>query len=152
VLYYVDHDSNRALVNQESAPYFNLNAVLTASGETITLIEDSGMFAYPALSPEIFPGEFQLAWLQAIFPTQSEASRYRLHVMDRDGSERRLLFPPENQPGLQPQRVAWAPSADENGRWYIALLYEGNLWLVDAADGRSRQITGDGLITRLDWR
>lgn len=152
VLYYVDHDSDRALVNRESAPYFNLNAVLTTSGETITLVEDSGMFAYPALSPEIAPGEYRLAWLQAIFPTQSETSRYRLYLMDRDGSERRLLFPPENQPGLQPQRVVWAPSADEGGRWYIALLYEGNLWLIDAADGSARQVTGDGLLSRIDWR
>ena len=72
--------------------------------------------------------------------------------MDRDGSERQMLFPPEDQPGLQPQKVVWAPGPNDSHRWLLGLIYEGNLWLIDASDGQARQITGDGLLTRLDWR
>ncbi len=152
VLYFVTHDVSKALSTPEEAPYFNLEAVLLATGTRMKLVENSGMFAYPSLSPDLGAGRYQLAYLQAIFPTQSETSRYRLWIMDRDGSERRVLFPPANQPGLRPQRPAWAPGPDANGNWYLAVLYNGNLWLIETTSGQARQITGDGLISRLDWR
>ncbi len=151
VLYFVTHDTSSALSTPEEAPYFNLNAVLIETGTQVTLAANCGMFAYPVLSPRLDDGTYRLAWLQAIFPTQSENSRYRLMVMDRDGSNQSMLFPPEDRPGLAPQRVVWAPQAAENGAWYIAVVYDGNLWLVNALDGAAHQITGDGLISRLDW-
>ncbi|MCK7522163.1 MAG: hypothetical protein MZV64_33040 [Ignavibacteriales bacterium] len=52
---------------------------------------------------------YQVAYLQAIFPEQSETSRYRVVVMDRDGSNRRTIFPANDAPGLQPQTPVWAP-------------------------------------------
>lgn len=155
VLYFIAHDTDQALSNPEESPYFNLEAVYIATGARVRLAENSGMFAYPTLSPtppEGSPSGPWLAYLQAIFPTQSENSRYRLMLMDRDGSEKHLLFPPENQPGLTPQRAAWAPYPTENAAWYIAVIYEGNIWLVDAISGEAHQVTGDGLASRLDWR
>ncbi len=152
VLYFVNHDVSKALSTPEEAPYFNLEAVLLATGARMTLVENSGMFAYPTLSPDLGEGRYQLAYLQAIFPTQSESSRYRLALMDRDGSERRTLFPPANQPGLTPQRPLWSPAPDDKGVWYLAVLYNGNLWLIESESGQAHQITGDGLISRLDWR
>jgi hypothetical protein len=35
---------------------------------------------------------------------------------------------------------------------FIAVSYQGNLWLVDSGNGTAYQVTGDGLISRLDWK
>jgi hypothetical protein len=32
------------------------------------------------------------------------------------------------------------------------VIYQGNLWLVDAATGKGHQVTGDGLIQKIDWK
>ena len=77
--------------------------------------------------------------------------------MDRDGSNRRVLFPEEGAPGLDPQQVVWSPEplAAEGGAdmaYWIAVVYQGNLWLINSQTGEAQQITGDGLIDRLDWR
>ena len=115
------------------------------------------MFAYPLTSPlqEVTGGDvdYQIAYLQAINPEKSQESRYRLVVMDRDGSNRRSLFPAQDVGGLEPQTPAWAPEpiAGQAGD-LIAVVYQGNLWLVDSGGGQSYQVTGDGLVTRLDWK
>ncbi len=92
-----------------------------------------GMFAYPVTSPsqELHTGEkaYQVAYLQALFPVQSDTSRYRLMVMDRDGSNRRSLFPSEGMVGIEPQRVVWSPKPSSDGSFLIAFLYQNNIWL-----------------------
>jgi hypothetical protein len=93
-----------------------------------------------------------VAYLQSLNPEQSEDSRYRLAVMDRDGSNRVLLFPAEGLTGLEPQQVAWSPAALAEEGYVVALKYQGNIWLVSVLDGQAQQITGDGLTVRLDWR
>jgi hypothetical protein len=73
--------------------------------------------------------------------------------MDRDGSNQRIIFPPSDAPGLEPQRPIWAPLPLEGqARDFLALSYQGNLWLVDSGNGVAFQVTGDGLITRIDWK
>ena len=118
------------------------------------------MFAYPLASP-LQPkasgeGAYQVAYLQAIFPNQSESSRYRLVVMDRDGSNRKVLFPTDDRSGgLSPQNDwgVWSPAPmPESGNYAIALIYQGNLWIVDTVTGKAQQITGDGLTTRVIWK
>jgi hypothetical protein len=55
---------------------------------------------------------------------------------------------------LEPQQPAWSPSPlpDRAGHW-IAVSYDGNLWLVDAQGlEEPQQITGDGLVSRYDWK
>jgi hypothetical protein len=94
-----------------------------------------------------------VAYLQAIFPDQSATSRYRLVVIDRDGSNGRVLFPAADLPGLDPQLPVWAPDAipGQVGD-YLCVVYQGNLWLIDSGSGEARQITGDGLTTEVDWK
>ncbi|HUF40200.1 MAG TPA: G5 domain-containing protein [Anaerolineales bacterium] len=136
---------------------FDLTALPLEAGGPVPLATSSGMFAYPATSPILVSetGElaYQVAYLQAVFPDQSETSGYRLVVMDRDGSNRSVLFPAEGEPGLLPQQVLWSSELrpGSSGFW-IAFLYNGNLFLVDTVSGDSFQLTGDGLINRLDWR
>jgi hypothetical protein len=67
-------------------------------------------------------------------------------VMDRDGSNRRSLFPAEGEQGLEPQRVVWSPDAAR-----IALIYRGDLWIVDISAGVGQRLTGDGQTTGISW-
>jgi hypothetical protein len=96
---------------------------------------------------------FSVAYLQAIFPDQSETSGYRLFIIDRDGSNQRSLFPEEGEVGLDPQHVVWSPvSVGTGGDYAITLIYNGNIWIIDVGTGVAHQISGDGLTSRIDWR
>jgi hypothetical protein len=156
-LYTVDHVPQQGASSPEVSPLFDLTAVPLEGGAPIRMISQVGMFAYPVPSPvqhlDNDEDAYQVAFLQAIFPTQSETSNYRLNVMDRDGSNQRVLFPPEGAPGLKPQQVAWSPLvADGKDTRMIAVIYQDNIWLVNATDGQAYQITGDGLTHRVDWK
>lgn len=160
LLFTVDHVGQSGSSTPEESPLFDLSAVAVTGGGRIPLVSQTGMFAYPVVSP-LMPSagenEYRIAYLQAIFPTQSETSRYRLAVIDRDGSDQRQLFPAEGQPGLEPHRVAWSPAPlAQGGSHYVVVIYEGNLWLVETpldptAAPAIRQITGDGLASRVLW-
>jgi resuscitation-promoting factor RpfB len=155
-LYFISHAPPPSLVSEEDSPFFDLNAVLLESNASVPIAQQTGMFAYPsvsALQPSATERQYQIAYLQAIFPSQSETSRYRVVVMDRDGSNRRTIFPANDAPGLEPQTLAWAPDIIEGQSGnFIALIYQGNLWLVDSGNGQAFQVTGDGLVTRIDWK
>ena len=155
-LYYTTHAPPPSLVNEEDSPFFDLNAVSFSNDANVDLVKETGMFAYPASSPlqaSSFERQYQIAYLQAIFPEQSETSRYRVVVMDRDGSNQRTIFPANDAPGLQPQTPVWAPDPIEGQSGdFIAVVYQGNLWLVDSGNSQAYQITGDGLVTRIDWK
>jgi len=129
-------------------------------GVFMTLVKDVGLYPYPVTSPNqtLSTGEkaYQVAYLQSQFGSGSELgenSPYHLMVMDRDGSNRRLLFPKEG-PGLKPpQRVAWSPKVmQDRNNLAIAVVYQNNLWFVDAVTGEARQVTGDGLTSTIDWK
>jgi len=159
VIFTVRHAPPEGAVSPEESPVFNLTAIPLAGGQVVDLVSQVGMFAYPLPSP-IQPtpageGAYQIAYLQAVFPDQSDTSPYRLVVMDRDGSNRQELFPPPEIPGIDPQQdwAAWAPQPLPGGEGYaIAVLYQGNIWLVDSKSGEFWQITGDGRINNVDWR
>ncbi len=155
-LYFVDHAPASAPVTDEESPYFDLEAASLSNDSTVDLTQQVGMFAYPSASPVRQNGQeraYQVAYLQAIFPDQSETSRYRLIVMDRDGSNRRVIFPSADSTGIEPQTPVWAPQPIQGQSGdFLAIIYQGNLWLVDSGNGQAYQITGDGLISRIDWK
>ena len=163
-LYTIDHVAPDGALNPEESQVFDLTAVLLESGPTLHLVSQTGMFAYPLASPlqEQAGGvDYQIAFLQALFPDQSETSRYRLTVMDRDGSNQKSVFPAPDRPGMEPQQNwgDWSPtplpagSALSSGADYaLAVIYEGNLWIVNTRTDEAVQVTGDGLTTRLLWR
>jgi hypothetical protein len=155
-LYVVTHAPPPNLVNPEESPFFDLTAASTANKATMRVIQQTGMFAFPsssALRPSGEEKSYQIAFLQAIFPEQSETSRYRVIVMDRDSSNQRAIFPPSDAPGLEPQTPVWAPlPLDGQAGDFLGLVYQGNLWLVDSGSGQAFQVTGDGLISRVDWK
>ena len=168
VLYSVQHVEVSGSSSPEASPQFDLIAIPLSGGIPVSLVQDVGMFTYPEPSPftstliqeadqvnntPTIEYGFRVAYLQAIFPTQSESSRYRLFVMDRDGSNRTGLFPAEGATGIDPQRVIWSPyPVEETNNFAIGLIFQGNIWLIDSLNGQSQQITGDGLTVRIDWR
>jgi hypothetical protein len=155
-LYYTSHAPPPSLVNEEDSPFFDISAASFENNTDVAIVQETGMFAYPSVSglqSSSRERQYQVAYLQAIFPEQSETSRYRVVVMDRDGSNRRAIFPANDAPGLEPQTPIWAPaSIDGQVGDFIALVYQGNLWLVDSGNPQAYQITGDGLVTRVDWK
>lgn len=170
-LYFVNHAAKAGLVDQETSPWFDVAAVPLGAqtaeitpgaaapetapdaqhGPMIALVAQAGMFAYPLPAPAWESASYPVAYLQAVSPEQSE-DRYRLAVMDRDGSNRRVIFPSPDRVGMNPQVVAWSPQALENGNFWIALQYQGNLWLVDNKTVEALPVTGDGQITLFDWK
>lgn len=108
-----------------------------------------GMWGMPAWSPARKVGDeqmSQIAFLRATQPLDSAMVRYSLWVMDRDGSEERLLLPQPGETGLRPQPVAWSPAGDQ-----VALINQGDLYLVNVLDGSSRPLTGDGINSNPSW-
>jgi hypothetical protein len=154
-LYVVTHAPPPGLVNPEESPNFNLGAISLDTDANVRITSQSGMFAYPAASGlrQVGPERsYLVAYLQALIPNQSETSGYSLVLMDRDGSNRRTVFPESGSPGLAPQSPVWAPKAlFENEGDFLAIIYRGNLWLIDAATGASYQLTADGLIQKIIW-
>ena len=155
-LYYTDHALPPNLVSEEDSPFFDIRAVSFENSANVDLAKQTGMFAYPStsyLQSSSSERQYEVAYLQAIFPEQSETSRYRVVVMDRDGSNRRTIFPAKDAPGLNPQVPAWAPDPiDGQTGDFIAVVYQGNLWLIDSGNGQAYQVTGDGLVTKIDWK
>ena len=155
-LYFVSHAPPPSLVSDEDSPFFDINATSFSNDASVQIVQQTGMFAYPSASPvqsSTRERGYQIAYLQAIFPSQSETSRYRVVVMDRDGSNHRAVFPANDAPGLEPQTPVWAPEAiDGQSGDFIAVVYQGNLWLVDSGNSQAYQVTGDGLVTRIDWK
>ncbi len=152
VLYYVNHTPMAGLSNPETSPLFDLSAFILPSGPLITIRSQTGMFAYPSLSPAHSTNPTWIAHLEAVFPEQSETSRHRLVVMHQDGSNRKAIFPEQGGSGLDPQQVVWSPYPSNSDTIFIGLIYQGNVWIIGADNWQAQQITGDGLITRLDWR
>jgi len=91
VIFTVDHLSV-ASANGGEYQEFDLIGLPVDGGETIELVKNVGMFAYPVASPLKSPSDqssgdqgartFSLAYLQAIFPDQSETSGYRLFIIN----------------------------------------------------------------------
>jgi len=149
-IYFIDHGTPLSLEDPAASPVFNLVAMPGPGAPTLSLSPQTGMFSQPVVSPaiELPSGEdsYLVAYLQALAPLESADSRYRLAVVDRDGSNARTLFPPPGEAGLEPQAVIWSPDGAR-----IALVYRGDLWVVDVASGSGQPLTGDGQTVLVDW-
>jgi len=118
--------------------------VLSIDGQLkIPLAEDAGMWASPVWSPaQPMPAgeqDSRIAYCTAENPLDSQASRYDLQLMDRDGSNKTKLFPIHGEEGLEVPQLAWSPWGDE-----LVVVRDGNLHLLNLASGALRQLTADG--------
>jgi hypothetical protein len=152
-LYIVNHAEPVGLEGAAASPAFDVTALASSGALILPLAKQAGMFAYPSISPyDVLPsGEisYQIAFMQAIAPLESQFSSYRVALMDRDGSNLQTLFPGVGEPGIAVDEIGpieWSPAGDR-----IALIYRGDLWVVDVDTGLGQQLTGDGLTSATDW-
>jgi len=121
-----------------------------------SVIALAGIWAQPKFSPISQDGagfpDFDVAYLQARDPLNSLGGEYDLVVADRDGSNPTAIFPPEGRPGIrpfnetQPTEFEWSPTGT-----HIAIIYQGNLWIVEVATRHAQQITTDGQASHPRW-
>jgi hypothetical protein len=149
-LFTVRHGLPLGLESEAASPVFDVVALQPSQGSALAVQERTGMFASPSVSPVIEEEDGELsylvAFLQALTPLESRDSSYRVMVADRDGSNRRFVFPAEGEAGLDPQRIVWSPSADR-----LALIYRGDLFIVDLASGLGHRLTSDRQAAIVDW-
>ncbi len=150
--FYSAHQASQDVADQETSPIFSIVGVNESDYSSFLVLEDVGMFANPIPATITEYGHFNIAYYSAIFPDQSDSSRYRLGLMDRDGSNQHLIFPPEGSAGMEPKKIVWAPDRLLEQPYFIAVIYGGNLWLIESESGNAKQITGDGLISTIDWK
>ena len=142
----------------EKSPIFDI-AVTSADGRfSAPLKLSAGMWAAPTFSPNTAGlaadySEGDLAWLQAREPDNSMSGEYDLYLADRDGSNQKRLFPPAGAPGIRKsdfgltaKEIAWSPDAR-----YIALIYLGDLWLIEVETSLAHQVTFDGGSSNPVW-
>jgi Tol biopolymer transport system component len=130
----------------EDSPAFNLLAIEITPSLQLRLINDVGMWSAPRWTPG------DLASSRIIFgfaetPFASDTSRYKLYRMDRDGSNRTLLFPEAEAVGLD-----GLPDYDlaPDGR-SLVVAYQGDLYLVNVNTGNMRRLTAEGSISHPRW-
>ena len=80
-------------------------------------------------------------------PEASLTSRYFLYVMDRDGSNRRRLYPAEGELGLR-GLPDFDIAPDERS---LIVVNQGDLYWVNLNTGKARQLTADGSISFPRW-
>ncbi|MEK6222005.1 MAG: hypothetical protein N2D54_07125, partial [Chloroflexota bacterium] len=158
-IYLTDHVEQEGLASAEESALFDLVVLPTGGGASpIPVASEVGMFAGPAPSPQyVFPsGEsgYKVAFLKAINPTQSRTSGYQMAIIDRDGSNQQILFPPDGVSGMNPQKIIWSPLVEKEVLYFpkIAFIYQSDLWMYDLIKKEAQQITGDGLTVAIDWK
>lgn len=151
IIYTIEHSPSPSVSITEQSTIFDLISILPGSNQQILLVPNVGMFSNAVPSPRFESKRYQIAFLQAVFPDQSENSRYHLMIMDQDGSNRSKLFPLEGSTGIDPQTVFWSPQLFSDQGFRIALVYQGNLWIINPLNNHAQQITGDGLTNRISW-
>jgi len=143
LLSFVAHEGDLEGLLPEDSPVFSLRIASVDGEQRMRLAEEVGMWSQPRWS---LLDDGLLAYGQAQSPRNSQDSRYELFVMDRDGSNKRRLFPPEGFMGLIAPDVAWSPYGGA-----LLFEYEGNLYSVDLDTAELAQLTSDGQSSHPRW-
>jgi resuscitation-promoting factor RpfB len=145
------HDSNFLLSvihpaigeKPEESPVFNLAAIERTGAFSATLALEVGMWSVPLPSPE---GDLIL-FGRAIVPYQSATSRYTLHLIDRDGSNQRLLYAGESGNGLQLPQWTWSPDGTA-----VAFIEFGDVYVLERGEPLPVLLTDEGNVSQIRWR
>ena len=127
----------------EDSPVFDVWALAADGTITAELVSEAGMWAAPVYAPE---GDY-IVFGRARSPYVSQTGGYDLYLMDRDGSDRRRFFPPEDEVGMEYPELAWGPDGER-----IIVVFQGNLYLIHLTDGEAYQLTAEGGVTAVRWR
>jgi hypothetical protein len=124
----------------DESQLFDLWLISSDGKLTAKVAEQVGMWANPAW------GESGIAFGQAVNPLQSVDSRYSIQLMDRDGSNKRQLFPFQTEPGVQFPELVWSPEKDD-----LLFTYNGKLFLTTTRGAPPQQLMTDGQATLPRW-
>jgi resuscitation-promoting factor RpfB len=143
LLAFVRHEGDVEGLDAEDSPVFGLWVASLDGTLDLQMAEEVGMWSAPRWAPG---SDGRLIYGQAQSPRNSQDSRYELLVMDRDGSNKRLLFPPEGFMGLVAPDVVWSP-------WGNAILfsYEGDIYRQDVDGGTLERLTSDSQSSQPRW-
>ena len=125
---------------EEESQVFDLWLLSIDGAVSAKIANRVGMWSNPAW------GEAGLAFGEALTPLQSVNSRYRIVLVDRDGSNRHQLFPFSEEVGVQLPELVWSPDQEE-----LLFTYNGNLYTVNRQGGLPQQITTDGQTSHPRW-
>ncbi len=121
----------------ETSPAFTASVVSSDGAFIARVVENSGIWSTPQFSTT---DSDYLAYLKSRDPFNSINGEYDLYVADRDGSNARRLFPAnERDTGITAREFVWGPEGRR-----IALVYQGNLWMIDVETEAVHQLTLDG--------
>jgi len=142
----------------EDSPVFDVWALSADGTITAELSSEAGMWSAPTFAPETGT----IVFGRARSPYASHTSSYDLHAMDRDGSDRRHIFPMDEEIGFKYPEAIWSPEGDQ-----ILTIYQENLHLIGIPDaGRDptstekgseatpsvQQLTVGGGVTAVQWQ
>jgi len=130
----------------EDSPAFDVAALQVSGTLQTPLAVGAGMWATPQWLGTT-PANSQIVFGMAETSYASDTSRYQLVLMDRDGSNRTVLFPPQGQTGIR-----GLPEFDvsPDGRSVI-VAYQGDLHWINLNTGVTRPLTADGSISLPRW-
>jgi hypothetical protein len=134
------HGAPLATEAAEESQVFDLWVMSTDGAISVKMAEQVGMWANPAWN------RAGIAFGAAFDPLQSINSRYRIELMDRDGSNRRQIFPFREELGVQFPEVVWSPDGEN-----LLFIYNGNLFTTSQAGGLPKQLTSDGQASHPQW-
>ncbi|HTP10562.1 MAG TPA: G5 domain-containing protein [Anaerolineae bacterium] len=130
----------------EDSPAFDVAALQISGTLQTPLVVGAGMWAAPRWLGTT-AADSQIVYGMAETPYASDTSRYFLYVMDRDGSNRQLLFPAEGQPGIR-----GLPDFDISPDGHsVIVVYQGDLYWINLNTELTRRLTVDGSISLPRW-
>jgi hypothetical protein len=124
----------------EESQRFDMWLIGVKNGLSAKVREQAGMWANPAW------GKAGIVFGEAVDPFQSANSRYYINIIDRDGSNKRQLFPFREEPGVQLPELVWFSQGE-----MLLFTYNGNLYIIDTNGGVPKQITSDGQASHPQW-
>jgi len=135
----------------EQSPIFDVWVLDIERPLAVKQVNEAGMWAAPAWSPASTGDaerryDSQIAFGRAKSPYDSSNSSYDLYVMDRDGSNRRRIYPPKDQLGLKTPQVAWGPTGQQ-----LITVHQNDLFLIDLSQDLIRRLTLDGNVQSSVW-
>jgi hypothetical protein len=125
---------------EEESPVFDLWLFSVDEAVSARVVDQVGMWANPAW------GEAGIAFGEAVNPLQSVTSRYEIQIIDRDGSNKRQIFPFGEELGVLLPELVWSPDGKD-----LLFIYNGDLHVTSANGGLSRQLTNDGRASQPQW-
>ena len=145
----ITHAPPNGAERAQDATGFDLTLLARDGSLAIPLARNTGMWSFPAWSPQDARGQSKVAFGVAQNQANSERSLYALYIMDRDGSEREQIFPAiENSiDGVRVVQLTWSPDASQ-----LIALRDGDLWLYDLATKKWSALTANGDSKLARWR